>query len=543
MSMAAAPRRDRTVAFDRLIQEIPRSGSTPFLLRRPWHVVGALTVVAAIVRLVGLDAGLWVDEIYSLLDSFRPPLSTVLTVYPGDTQHPLYSVLANISHSVFGESAWSVRLPAMMFGVASVPLLYALGERVAGDREALLASGLLAVSYHHVWFSQNARGYTMLAFWALLSTYLLYRGLREGDRRLLVAYGVSIGLGVFTHLTMVFMVAAQALTALTWTFWNRSRGHSDRGSADAFVDASAEASVDGVANASSDGRASPFDALLGLGVGVVVGALLYAPIFLQVLDFFINKPSQLEGISTPTWALFEALRVLRVGLGAWIGLLVGAALFGAGALSYTRRDGLALALFVLPGAVTLVGALAARGTMYPRFYFFLIGFAFLIAVRGAVVVGGFIVRRLGGDRQDERGLATGTLLAVLMVLVSVASLRANYAAPKQDFGGALDYVEREASGSDLVATVGVTTLPYAELYGREFHEVNDPESLAALRSGGRRVWLLYTFERYIEASQAGLMNTIRAECGDARVFPGTVGGGSITVCSFTPGTASRGGTA
>ena len=235
--------------------------------------------------------------------------------------------------------------------------------------------------------------------------------------------------------------------------------------------------------------------------------------------------------------------MLRVGLGAWIGLLAGAALFGAGALSYARRDGLGLALFVLPGAVTLVGALAARGTMYPRFYFFLIGFAFLIAVRGAVVVGGFLVARLGGARQEERGLATGTVLAALMVVVSGASLRANYVAPKQDFGGALDYVEREASGSDFVATVGVTTLPYAEYYGREFNEITDPASLAALRDGGRRVWVLYTFERYIEASQAELMDTIRGECGDARVFPGTVGGGAITVCSFAPRNASRGGAA
>ena len=82
-------------------------------------------------------------------------------------------MFANVFVTVLGESAWSIRLPAVLFGVASIPVLYALGERVTGTREALLACAILSVSYHHIWFSQNARGYTMLAFWTILSTFWL----------------------------------------------------------------------------------------------------------------------------------------------------------------------------------------------------------------------------------------------------------------------------------------------------------------------------------------------------------------------------------
>ena len=505
MPTALAPEGPSTVAFENLVRDIPRSGkTTAAVLRFPWRTVVALTVLAAVLRVVGLNAGLWIDEIYSLLDSFRPPLGTVLTEYPGDTQHPLYSVLANISHGVFGESAWSIRLPSVLFGVASIPLLYALGARVAGAREGLLASALLALSYHHVWFSQNARGYTMLAFWAILSTYLLYRGLEEGGRRRFVWYGVVIGLGVFTHLTMIFLVAAQAIVALYWTLRPSS--------------------------AEEGGRTT--DALLGLAIGVATGAALYAPIFLQVVDFFLNKPSQLEGISTPTWALAEALRVLRVGLGAWVGLLGAGLLFGSGMLSYARRDRLALALFLLPGVVTLVGALLARGTMYPRFYFFMIGFVFLIVIRGAFVLGRLVISWVGGSRVEERALSAGTVLSLAMILVSAVSLRANYAAPKQDFAAAADFVEAEAGPSDVIVTVGVTSLPYERYYGRSYTEASDFASLEEIRRGGQKVWVLYTFERYIEASDMALAVSLRSACETVRVFPGTVGGGSITVCSF-----------
>jgi 4-amino-4-deoxy-L-arabinose transferase-like glycosyltransferase len=474
-------------------------------VRYPVRTVIVLTVVAAAVRLVGLDGGLWIDEIYSLIDSFRPPLAAVLTEFPGDTQHPLYSVLANVSLKLFGESPWSIRLPAVLFGVASVPMLYLLGARIAGTREALLAAALLAVSYHHVWFSQNARGYTMLAFWALLSTHLLHKGLREGGRRLFVAYGVVLGLGVYTHLTLAFMVAAQALVAGIWLLARRR----------------------------AEGGARAPDVLLGFGVGVATGAMLYAPIFMQVIDFFLNTTSRLEGISTPSWALFEALRVLGIGLGTGVGLLGAAALLGLGALDYGRRDALALALFTVPGAVTLVGALMARGTMYPRFYFFMIGFAFLILMRGAYVVGGFVDRRIGRTSivEGARGLSVGTVMAIGVILVSLVSLRANYAAPKQDFAGALEFVETAASPTDIIATVGVTTYPYQEYFRRSFAEVTDLDSLEQLRRGGQSVWVLHTFERYLDVA---LLDGLRQQCESARVFAGTVGGGAITVSSCPP---------
>jgi 4-amino-4-deoxy-L-arabinose transferase-like glycosyltransferase len=46
-----------------------------------------------------------------------------VAVFPGGTQHPLYSILARTSVLALGEHAWTLRLPVTIFGVASVPLL------------------------------------------------------------------------------------------------------------------------------------------------------------------------------------------------------------------------------------------------------------------------------------------------------------------------------------------------------------------------------------------------------------------------------------
>src|SRR5438034_884751 len=81
-----------------------------------------------------------------------------------------FARLAHVSIAALGDQAWSLRLPATLFGVVTIPALYFLAREFAGRTEALFGCLLLTVSYHHVWFSQNARGYTLLAFLAVLST-------------------------------------------------------------------------------------------------------------------------------------------------------------------------------------------------------------------------------------------------------------------------------------------------------------------------------------------------------------------------------------
>ena len=145
----------------------------------PWGWLVLLTAVAAVLRTIGIDGGLWYDEVLTLLESVRSPFSEIATNFPSNNQHTLFSLLAHASIGVFGEHAWSLRLPAVLFGVATVPMLFVCARQCATSTEALLACLLMTVSYHHVWFSQNARGYSAAAFFTLVCSWLLLRGLRR----------------------------------------------------------------------------------------------------------------------------------------------------------------------------------------------------------------------------------------------------------------------------------------------------------------------------------------------------------------------------
>lgn len=352
---------------------------------RVWIGLAVLTILAAWLRLIGLNTGLWWDEIYFLVVSVRRPLAEIVTVFPGDNQHPLYSALAWLSVLIFGEHAWSLRLPAVIFGIASIPMLYLLGASVATRSEALLAAAFLAVSYHHIWFSQDARGYSALAFWTLASTYFLLRGLRTGSRGPWVAYAVVISLGAYTHLTMMFAVASHFLicAAVAFSAWRKSRN--------------------------STAWKFPLQAFLLAG-GLTL--LLYAPILMQVQNFFLHRPSSMKAVSTPHWAIWEAVRVLILGLGTQGVLLVVALIAACGAWSYFKQDPVVFALFALPAVLTAVGALLARGTMYPRFYFFLIGFAILSIVRGMIVIPQWIGAQFSGRSRGVRTVFAQALTAL-----------------------------------------------------------------------------------------------------------------------------------
>ncbi|MGC4055088.1 MAG: glycosyltransferase family 39 protein [Paludibaculum sp.] len=126
----------------------------------------------------------------------------------------LFSVLARICVVCFGLNEWAVRLPAVFFGVGSLWALFLLGRRVAGEREALLATALMTVSYHHIWFSQNARGYSGLLFFTLLATWLWVEAERRGSQRLWILYGLCGALGLWTHLTMAFVLASHGMIFL-----------------------------------------------------------------------------------------------------------------------------------------------------------------------------------------------------------------------------------------------------------------------------------------------------------------------------------------
>jgi mannosyltransferase len=114
--------------------------------------------------------------------------------------------------------------------------------------------------------------------------------------------------------------------------------------------------------------------------------------------------------------------------------------------------------------------------------------------------------------------------------LSTATLGRVYRYPKQDFSGAMQFVESERRGGEPVLTAGAAAWPYQNYYGRDWPKVKDPQQIESLGGQSGRVWLVYTFPRYIEDETPGLMDAIQRRFKTVRVFPGTLGHGEVFVC-------------
>ena len=185
-----------SIRFTQLASTTRLRGSTlanddqdePLSSRRAAWVLAAVTVIALVARLIHLGDDLWVDEIYTVRQYASGSLGHILSTYHDPNNHLLNSILVHLSISAFGFREWAIRLPAVILGVAAVPAIYVAARLVFDRLRSVLAAGLLAVSYQHIYFSQNARGYAGYMLFGLLCTMLLARGLREDRLGLWIGY-------------------------------------------------------------------------------------------------------------------------------------------------------------------------------------------------------------------------------------------------------------------------------------------------------------------------------------------------------------------
>jgi len=471
---------------------------------RTWGWLALLTAVAAAVRAIGLNQQLWYDEILTLVEFVRLPLAQIVASYSSQNQHMLFSVLARLSVVAFGEAPWSLRLPAALLGVACVPALYFCARQLTSRFEALSASALLAVSYHHVWFSQSARGYTGLALAAIATTHLFARATRGGGLGSWLAFGVVGALGMAVHLSMGFILAGQGL-AYGWRLLALRR-------------------TAGGWPAEAWGAAAGF-ALVG-----ALGVTLYAPVLRALWSGTVGAARETvpSEWTNPVWFLLEILRGLARGAGTagLAAVALAGALTGTGAWSYWRQDRHALGLIVLPCAVTAAAMLALSRNLWPRFFFFAIGFAIMFLVRGAVVWAGAAARAAG---RPARARAWGGALVALLAAGSAWQTRTAVAHPKQDFRGAMAYVDAERREGDAVVVLGLAALPYRRYYGRDWPQVESAQELRAVQASSRRVWALYTLPIQLQSRAPGLWSALREGFETQRVFRGTMGGGEVVV--------------
>ena len=277
-----------------------------------------LSVVAFVLRLVNLNSDLWLDEVLTLLDFVRYPVGHIVTSFPSQNQHMLFSLLAKLSTTVFGESAWSLRLPSVLFGIGSIWAFFFLGRKIVGQKEALLGCALLTVSYHHIWFSQNARGYMGLLLFTMLATWCWLEALEKNDVKWWVAYSVFVVLGMWANITMAVVVAVQGIIYLILFAIPRLSGDP--------------------VNVVSLERRAGLKPIVSWLLSVTVTLQLFALALPEFLAVGLHEESKESEWTHPLWVITESLKSLSIGFAGIAVVLVGGAFVAFGWFMLFRKN-------------------------------------------------------------------------------------------------------------------------------------------------------------------------------------------------------------
>lgn len=439
----------------------------------------AIMLLAAILRLIGANSEFWFDEIVTVQNYVRLPAQEIIRRYDAANNHVLNSLLSHVVTLALGEQPWAVRLPAILFGVATVWAFSFVAHRLWSHPIAVLGTLMFAVSYPHVYYTQNARGYSAFLFFALVSMGLLDRlvsadGARH-SRWYGMCYAVAIALGAYSLPLMAFVALGHGCALLLARRWR---------------------------------------ALAWLLSGAAITLLIYAPMARDLLVYFSQRASE---TGNPLFSAAFAQELEPI-----LPMLVIAAIITPVLLARLgRRRPLAAMLLFLPLAFNIVIPAWRGQGAHPRSLLYALPVAYMLLMEAMYWIGPRV-----------RWAPWATTSAV--TLASLLLLSRYYPLPKQGFQQALVYIAAHRGPNDdqIGLTLGGKA---ARFYDPSFVLIEDAEQLRQwLVNADAPTWVIFTFEADLQRTAPSLHDWLLASTIPQARFAGVIGDGTVQVRLWLP---------
>jgi len=467
--------------------------------------IAFLLTIATLLRLYKLNSQLWLDEISALIGSIRRPLLNIVTQWPESSSHVFFEFLASISRSLLGESPFAIRLPAALFGIAGIAALYMLATQLFSQRHALFIASLMAVSYHHVFISQNARGYSALIFFYLVASYFFLQfyqtksiSIRNGSIYIitivLVTYSVPFG---------SFIPAAHFLLAFFSYLLNRNQ-----------------------VRTFPPFPISRFVCLIF--VAGTITTLLYLPFITNMLSHAqMNLNSKAEGPRLGVWLFIELIQGLSNAFFGVSGLIIAFIIGVIGLIVWYKSNAISVFVLALPLILQASVFIFLGFGIHPRYFAIALPCVFLAGGHTLAVFTQQIIKYFAISEIKQEFCVALCLTAI--IFVSALPLNRYYKFPKQDFEGAIKYVEKLAAIDHIKVGVLYAGTALTYYHNADFIKVDSQNKLLELESKTNQIWLVTTLEQIGSVAEPELLQYIKHNYKLVETLPGTIGDGDIRI--------------
>ncbi|MEI6126406.1 MAG: glycosyltransferase family 39 protein [Pseudomonadota bacterium] len=140
----------------------------------------AIISLGALLRFTKLDVqSLWNDELSSLNRINKTGLLQVIADSKNDVHPPLYYSLLYLWQNTFEKSACSARALSAFLGTLSILAIFFLGKELYAEKEGLISALIFSTSYFGIYYSQEARSYSLLLLLSICSYLFFIKALRQ----------------------------------------------------------------------------------------------------------------------------------------------------------------------------------------------------------------------------------------------------------------------------------------------------------------------------------------------------------------------------
>jgi hypothetical protein len=145
----------------------------------PFLVLAGLLTAGGFLRIYDLGAcSYWVDEVntYYCAKSWNQTGRMVMPSGMVNERAPLYTIVTAAGFRLFGEDEAATRMPAALFGLASVLIAYGLAKRLFDRNVGLVTAFFMTFAPFEIGWSRTARMYTLLQMLTLFLAWAFVRG-------------------------------------------------------------------------------------------------------------------------------------------------------------------------------------------------------------------------------------------------------------------------------------------------------------------------------------------------------------------------------
>jgi hypothetical protein len=176
----------------------------------------ALTLLGGVLRFATLDLQSFdFDEAITVGPVLGGSFDAMLDAIPrSESTPPLYYVLAWLWTQAFGVGEVGVRSFSALVGTALIPVAFGAARELGGRRAGVIAAALVAVNPQLIFYSQEARAYSLLALLGTLSFWAFLIARRDSHARSLILWALASAAALLTHYFAAFLVVPEAIWLL-----------------------------------------------------------------------------------------------------------------------------------------------------------------------------------------------------------------------------------------------------------------------------------------------------------------------------------------